>query len=70
MTVTEGSYSVEDLMAADEVFVTSSIRGVVPLIAVEQTLFHGGSQDSITRKIASGLRDMDLLEVALEGEAS
>ena len=70
MTVTEGSYSVEDLMAADEVFVTSSIRGVVPLIAVEQALFHGGSQDSITRKIASGLRDMDLLEVALEGEAS
>ena len=70
LTVTEGSFSVEDLMGADEVFVTSSIRGVVPLIAVEQTPFHGGNQDSITCKIASGLRDMDLQEVARKGEAS
>ncbi len=70
MTVTEGFFSVGDLMEADEGFVTSSIRGVVPLNAVEQTPFHVGNQDSITCKIASGLRDMDLQEVARNGEAS
>lgn len=70
MTVAEGYFSPEDLLNADEVFVTSSIRGVVPLVAVEQTPFDGGDQDSITRKIASGLRDMDLQEMARRGEAS
>ena len=70
MTVAEGYFSTEDLLNADEVFVTSSIRGVVPLVAVEQIPFDGGDPDSISRKIASGLRDMDLQEVARRGEAS
>ena len=40
--VEEGSYRLDDLLAADEVFLTSSIREVMPVLAVDENEFSLG----------------------------
>lgn len=41
-TVEEGRYPLERLLAADEVFVTSSVREVMPVVRVGETAFAAG----------------------------
>ena len=51
----------EDLLAADEVFVMSTVRQVLPVVAVSGTTFEVGP---ITRRLASGFVDLVAAETA------
>ena len=57
-----GHFAVEELRQADEVFFTSSVRGIVPIQRVETSHYSVGDPDSMTMKIARDLRDLDLQE--------
>jgi len=47
----ESWFTIGDLMAADEVFITNSISGIVPVTAVDSAHIGGGKIGEVTRKI-------------------
>jgi len=47
----EGWFTIGDLMAADEVFITNSISGIVPVTAVDAVSIGGGKIGEVTKKI-------------------
>jgi len=47
----EGDLYPDDLRGADEVFITSSIRGVMPVTRVDDQVISGGSPGPITRRL-------------------
>ena len=47
----EGDLYPDDLRGADEVFITSSIRGVMPVSRVDDTTIAGGAPGPITRRL-------------------
>jgi len=50
--VVEGELRAEDLRGADEVFITSSIRGVLAVSAVDETTLPAGAPGPLTRRIS------------------
>lgn len=52
----EAPLSVSDLCAADEVFITSSIREVLPVVSVDDHPIGSGSPGPITRRVHRALR--------------
>jgi 4-amino-4-deoxychorismate lyase len=56
-TVQIGHYSLPDLMAADEVFITNSLMGVVPVIHIAGTSFPIGIH---TRKLQISMQTKDM----------
>lgn len=59
--VGEGRFHTEDLLAADEVFVMSTVRQVLPVVAVSGTTFEVGP---LTRRLAGGFVDLVASETA------
>jgi len=51
LTVREDVLRDEDLLGADEVFLTSSTRGVVPAVAVDDTTIGAGEPGPVTRAL-------------------
>lgn len=50
--VEEGAYSLDDLLGAEEAFLTSSLLGVMPLVAVGGRPLGAGRPGSLTREMA------------------
>ncbi len=57
MDVREQRVSVADLLAADEVFITSSLREVVPVIRVDDTVVGDGKPGPMVRRIHTAFRE-------------
>jgi branched-subunit amino acid aminotransferase/4-amino-4-deoxychorismate lyase len=53
--VREGRFLEQDLLAADEVFVMSTVRQVLPVVAVADTTFAVGP---VVTALAAGFRDL------------
>ena len=51
LTAGEGDLYPDDLRGADEVFITSSIRGVMPVRQVDDRIISGGAPGPITRRL-------------------
>ncbi|HZQ83005.1 MAG TPA: aminotransferase class IV [Gaiellaceae bacterium] len=54
--VNEGSFPVADLLGADEAFITSSIREVMPVVAVDGTTIGDGRPGPAAARLQSALR--------------
>lgn len=53
ITVIEGALTPEEVCDADEVFLTSSIRGVLPAARVDGVALRGGAPGPVTRQLMS-----------------
>ena len=62
--VNEGEFSKEEILNAEEVFLTSSIRGIVPVGKIESKVFSMDHSDSTTSRCVELLRERDRLELA------
>lgn len=49
LKISEGSFTVADLYSADEAFLTNSLIGVMPLVAVEKQRIAGGKPGRVTK---------------------
>jgi branched-subunit amino acid aminotransferase/4-amino-4-deoxychorismate lyase len=54
--VIEGAYTVEDLLAADEAFLTSSVREVMPVVEVDGSPIGSGSPGLAAARLQAALR--------------
>jgi 4-amino-4-deoxychorismate lyase len=54
--VREGEYPLEDLLAADEAFITSSIREVMPVVAVDGNTIGAGHPGPTAARLQAALR--------------
>jgi branched-chain amino acid aminotransferase len=54
MVVEEGEVRPEDLFSADEAFITSSIREVLPVVAAEGHTIGGGAPGPVTKRLHRG----------------
>ena len=53
----EKTFTPEDLLGADEVFITASARQVVPIVRVDETTIGDGKPGPVTRKIMKSYQD-------------
>lgn len=60
--VEERRLTVDELLTAEECFLTNSIMGVMPVVRVERHDFADGRVGSVTRKLRSGYEDLVRLE--------
>ena len=65
MPPAERAFTLDDLLRADEAFLTSSLRGLVPLVRVAETPIGGGTPGELTRRLSSAYAEL----VSREGEA-
>jgi len=49
--VNEGKYTLNDLLAADEAFLTNSVMGIMPLTAIENKPVGKGVPGKITKEM-------------------
>jgi branched-chain amino acid aminotransferase len=54
--VREGEYPLEDLLAADEAFITSSVREVMPVVRVDDTTIGDGRPGVAAARLQAALR--------------
>ena len=57
LAVAERTLSVEELLGSDEVFISSSIRELVPVVKVDGTTVASGSPGPLTLKLLRGFRE-------------
>jgi 4-amino-4-deoxychorismate lyase len=50
-TVQEGWYYIENLMVADEVFITNAIQEIVPIHTVNETRIGQGTIGTVTKQL-------------------
>jgi branched-subunit amino acid aminotransferase/4-amino-4-deoxychorismate lyase len=55
--VVYGEVGLEDALGADEAFLTSSVRGVVPIVRLDERLIGDGAPGPVTRKLMSLYRE-------------
>jgi len=60
----ERMLSIDDLLAAREVFLTNAIMGVMPVTAVEKHVVADGKSGEATRRLSDGYRAMVEQETA------
>jgi 4-amino-4-deoxychorismate lyase len=58
LKVLEGVYTAEDLLAADEAFLSSSTREIMPVVEVDATPIAGGHPGPTTATLQSALRQL------------
>jgi branched-chain amino acid aminotransferase len=56
IAVTERAFSTAELAAADEAFITSSIREVVPVVRVDDAVVAGGKPGPVTARLIAAFR--------------
>jgi branched-chain amino acid aminotransferase len=56
LAAAERAFGLEDLCAADEAFLTSSLRGIAPLVRVGSRAIGSGRPGAVTRRIADAYR--------------
>lgn len=61
--VNEGEFNEAELLKAEEVFLTSSIRGIVPVGRIESEVFSVDHSASMTSRFTDLLRERDRLEL-------
>ncbi|HZI95524.1 MAG TPA: aminotransferase class IV [Patescibacteria group bacterium] len=68
----EGSYRREDLLAADEIFLTSTTREIIPVARLEGRVVHPGGRGPITERVQSLFRQRveAIQEAESESESS
>lgn len=59
LPVEEGQLSVEDLLSADELFLTSSIKRILPVCRVDENRIGSGEPGSWTKKLAAELHYLE-----------
>ena len=59
----EGEFNEAELLKAEEVFLTSSIRGIVPVGRIESEVFSVDHSASMTSRFTDLLRERDRLEL-------
>ena len=52
-----GDVTLEQTLAADEAFITSSVRGVVPIVLLDDHVIGGGAVGPVTRRLMTICRD-------------
>lgn len=57
IAVREQTYTVDDLLAADEVFVTATKSDIIPIVTVDEHLIGNGQPGSYTKRIQSAFRE-------------
>ena len=57
MPVEEKPLPLADLLAADEVFITGTNKGVVPVVCIDETVINDGRPGPWTQKLMQSLRD-------------
>jgi branched-subunit amino acid aminotransferase/4-amino-4-deoxychorismate lyase len=55
-TATEGEFDLADLLAADEAFLTSSVREVMPIVAVDGAAIGDGRPGPAAARLQDALR--------------
>jgi len=60
--IVEGEYALEDLLAADEAFLTNSLMEVMPLVKVGENPISHGKPGRITRDLLERYRELALME--------
>ncbi len=63
----EGAINIDDLLDADEVFLTNVIMCVMPVIAVEKRTIGDGKPGAVTKRLMDGFRDMVAKECGTDG---
>lgn len=58
----EGEYALEDLLAAEEAFLTNSLMEVMPLVKVDGTPINHGKPGRVTEDLLQGYRALTLVE--------
>jgi branched-subunit amino acid aminotransferase/4-amino-4-deoxychorismate lyase len=53
-----GPVSMADALSSDEVFLTSTTRGVVPIVRIDDAIIGGGTPGPITRHLSETYRDL------------
>jgi len=56
--VVEGEIPVEDLRRADEVFLTTSVREIVPIVSVDGSLIASGKPGEVTKILLAAYREL------------
>lgn len=54
----ERAFALDDLLRAEEAFLTSSLRGIVPLVRVAETHIGGGTPGELTRRLSSAYAEL------------
>jgi 4-amino-4-deoxychorismate lyase len=62
LRVLEGVFTAEDLLAADEVFLSSSTREIMPVVDVDGAAVGGGAPGPTADELQAGLRRLALAE--------
>jgi 4-amino-4-deoxychorismate lyase len=62
LRVLEGVFTAEDLLAADEVFLSSSTREIMPVVDVDGAAVGGGAPGPTAGELQAGLRRLALAE--------
>lgn len=63
----EGAITIDDLLDADEVFLTNVIMCVMPVIAVEKRMIGDGKPGAVTKRLMDGLKGLVAKECGTDG---
>ena len=64
LSVAERPFGIADLLAADEAFLTSSLRGIAPLVRVDGRTIGSGRPGDVTRAVAAAYAALVMQECA------
>ena len=70
LSVRQAKVRIATLRGADEIFLTSSLRGVRPVVRVDGRDVRGGDPGPISRRLAARLAEHDALHSAIEARDS
>jgi len=56
--VVRADVSLDDVLGADEVFLTSTTRGVVPIVAIDERVIGDGTVGPVTKTLMDGYREL------------
>ncbi len=66
LPVLEVPLKLETVLAADEVFMTSTIKRIIPIVKIDQTIIGNGKPGGVTRSLMAALSRRDIEETTFD----